>query len=59
MFNPKKEKSVEYVNRSLRLTKELNDQILQLAHKSDMSFNMFVNECIKYAISEMEEDSTP
>jgi len=46
---------IEYENKSLRLPKELIEQVQALANENNMSFNKVVIQCIEYALSDMED----
>ncbi len=56
MFRLKKE-ATEYENKSLRLPKELIDEVQTLANKNNLSFNKVVIQCIEYALENMEPES--
>lgn len=45
---------VEYENKSLRLPKDLIEQVQTLANDNNMSFNIVVIQCIEYALGDME-----
>ena len=47
--------SIEYENKSLRLPKDLIEQVQALANENNMSFNKVVIQCIEYALSDMED----
>jgi len=49
MFAIKKD-YVEYENKSLRLPKDLIDEIQTLANENNLSFNKVVIQCIEYAL---------
>lgn len=55
MFKIKKD-YIEYENKSLRLPKELINQVQELAGKNNMSFNKVVIQCIEYALESMEDE---
>ena len=44
-----------YENKSLRLPKDLIEQVQTLANENNMSFNKVVIQCIEYALSDMEQ----
>ena len=44
-----------YENKSLRLPKDLIEQVQTLANKNNMSFNKVVIQCIEYALSDMDQ----
>ena len=45
----------EYENKSLRLPKDLIDQVQALANENNMSFNKVVIQCIEYALGDMDQ----
>lgn len=55
MFKLKKE-ATEYENKSLRLPKDLIDEVQALANKNNLSFNKVVIQCIEYALNNMEPE---
>ena len=55
MFKLKKE-DTEYENKSLRLPKDLIDEVQALANKNNLSFNKVVIQCIEYALDNMEPE---
>lgn len=54
MFILKKEYT-EYENKSLRLPKDLIEQVQTLADENQMSFNKVVIQCIEYALENTEK----
>lgn len=56
MFKLKKE-CLEYENKSLRLPKDLIDDVQKLATENNLSFNKVVIQCIEYALNHMENDN--
>ena len=58
MFKLKKDYT-EYENKSLRLPKDLIEQVQQLATENNMSFNKVVIQCIEYALNHTESDNAP
>lgn len=55
MFQIKKNFS-EYENKSLRLPKELIEQVQVLADNNNLSFNKVVIQCIEYALENMADN---
>lgn len=53
MFKIEKESS-EYENKSLRLPTDLINQVQALANENNISFNKVVIQCIRYALSNMD-----
>ena len=47
---------IEYENKSLRLPKDIIEQVQELADVNDMSFNKVVLQCIEFALSNMETE---
>lgn len=48
---------VEYENKSLRLPKDLIEQVQSLANDNNMPFNKVVIQCIEYALGDMESSN--
>ena len=46
---------IEYENKSLRLPKDLIEQVQTLADENNMSFNKVVIQCIEYALGHMDK----
>lgn len=57
MFKIKKDR-IEYENKSLRLPKDLINQVQELADKNELSFNKVVIQCIDYALEHMDSESS-
>lgn len=57
MFKIEKESS-EYENKSLRLPKDLINQVQALADENNISFNRVVIQSIRYALSHMDDDDS-
>lgn len=45
----------KYENKSLRLPRDLIDQVQALANENNMSFNKVVIQCIEYALGDMDQ----
>lgn len=43
----------EYVNKTFRLTRELNDRLSQIAQQENISVNELVVQCCNYALSNL------
>ena len=56
MFKLKKDYT-DYENKSLRLPKELIEEVQTLANENNMSFNKVVIQCIEYALSNQSKDA--
>lgn len=50
--------NIEYENKSLRLPKNLINQVQSLADENDISFNKLVIQCIEYALSHMDNKTS-
>ena len=44
------------VARTIRFTEEMFEQLQQIANKHDISFNLLVLQCCKYALDNMKEE---
>ena len=55
MFKIKKE-YIEYENKSLRLPKDLINEVQTLANENNLSFNKVVIQCIEYALEHKAKD---
>jgi len=44
------------VGRTIRFTEEMFEQLQQIANKHDISFNLLVLQCCKYALDNMKEE---
>lgn len=54
MFKVKKD-YIEYENKSLRLPKDLIEEVQKLANENDLSFNKVVIQCIEYALANQKK----
>lgn len=55
MFKLEKQ-CIEYENKSLRLPVDLIREVQNLADRYEMSFNKVVIQCVRYALSHMEQE---
>lgn len=46
------------INRTIRLKPEIYDKLILLSEENGISFNKLVNQCIDYALANLEDDST-
>lgn len=46
------------VPRTIRFTESLFSQLSEIAEKNNISFNLLVLQCCKYAVENMEDDSS-
>lgn len=49
---------INSVNRTIRMKPELFDKINQISEKTGVSFNKIINQCIEYALENMQDDAT-
>ena len=55
-FKIKKDvKKMSSINRTIRFQTELFDRLMALSEKNSVSFNKIVNQCIEYAIENIDE----
>ena len=47
-------KKQEYVNKTFRITKELNDRLSEVAQRENVSVNELVVQCCDFALSNMK-----
>lgn len=50
------EQKISSISRTIRLKAETFDKINELNLKTGVSFNKIVNQCIEYALANMEEE---
>ena len=51
-------KKQEYINKTFRITKELNDHLSEIAQQENISVNELVVQCCNYALSNMNNKDT-
>lgn len=51
-------KKKEYINKTFRITRELNDHLSQIAHQESISVNELVVQCCNYVLSNMNNKNT-
>ena len=56
MFKVEKELKSASVARTVRFTEPLFEKLNEIASKNNISFNLLVLQCCKYAIENMEEE---
>ena len=56
MFKVEKELKTASVARTVRFTEPLFEKLNEIASKNNISFNLLVLQCCKYAIENMEEE---
>ena len=47
--------NISSINRTIRLKPENFEKLMQLSEKNDVSFNKVINQCIEYALENLEE----
>ena len=48
-------KKMSSINRTIRIRPEVFDKLMELSEKSGVSFNKLVNQCLEYALDNLEE----
>ncbi len=43
------------INRTIRIRSESFDKLMELSEKTGLSFNKIINQCIDYALDNLEE----
>lgn len=56
MFKIEKELKSANVSRTVRFTEPLFERLNKLAAENDISFNLLVLQCCKYALDHLEKD---
>ena len=51
------EHKISAINRTIRIKADTFDKINELSEKTGVSFNKIINQCIEYALDNMEEDN--
>ena len=46
---------ISSINRTIRMKPEHLEKIMEISEKNDISFNKVVNQCIEYALENLEE----
>jgi len=46
---------ISSINRTIRMKPEIFDKITELSEKNKISFNKLVNQCLEYALENLEE----
>lgn len=57
MFKIDKEFKSANISRTIRFTESLFEQLNKTAAENDISFNLLVLQCCKYALDNQEEDT--
>ncbi len=56
MFKINNEFKNANISRTIRFTEELFEDLNQLSFENDISFNLLVLQCCKYALNNLKED---
>ena len=56
VINTKKSK-VDSINRTIRIKAECFDRLMELSEKSGISFNNLINQCLDYAMANLDESN--
>lgn len=51
------EHKISAINRTIRLKSDTFDRINELAEETGVSFNKIVNQCIEYALDNLQDES--
>lgn len=51
----KEDNKAQAINRTIRIRAEYYDKLMQLSDASGVSFNKIVNQCIAYALDNLDE----
>ena len=52
----KNPKPITSINRTIRIKKETFDKLMDLSIKYDISLNKILNQCLNYALENLQED---
>ncbi|MGL4791612.1 MAG: hypothetical protein ACRCW1_09405 [Anaerotignaceae bacterium] len=52
----KDEDKISSINRTIRLKPDVYEKLMLLSEESGVSFNKIVNQCIEYALTNMNND---
>ncbi|MEG2380173.1 MAG: ribbon-helix-helix domain-containing protein [Oscillospiraceae bacterium] len=51
----KDEEKISSINRTIRIKPECFDKLMEISEKTGVSFNKIVNQCLEYALKNLEE----
>lgn len=51
----KETERISSINRTIRIKPEVFDKLMELSEKNGISFNKVVNQCLEYALENLEE----
>jgi len=49
------EEKISSINRTIRIKPECFDKLMEVSEKTGISFNKVVNQCLEYALENLEE----
>jgi predicted DNA-binding protein len=52
------EDRVKSINRTIRFKTEYFDRIIEISEKTGVSFNKIVNQCMEYALENLEDQNS-
>ncbi len=52
----KDEVKISSINRTIRIKPENFEKLMDLSEKNNISFNKVINQCIEFALNNLEED---
>ncbi len=52
----KDEVKISSINRTIRIKPESFEKLMDLSEKNNISFNKVINQCIEFALNNLEED---
>ena len=52
----KDEVKISSINRTIRIKPESFEKLMELSEKNNISFNKVINQCIEFALNNLEED---
>ncbi len=52
----KESEKIASINRTIRIKPEHFDKLMELSEKHKLSFNKIVNQCIEYALKNLDEE---
>lgn len=47
---------ISSINRTIRMKPECFDKLMEISEKTGISFNKVVNQCLEYALENLDED---
>ena len=53
------EDKISSINRTIRIKPECFDKIMEISEKTGVSFNKVVNQCLEYALENLDDKNPP